>query len=71
MKASAAGHMECVKVLLDSHAEVNIQNIVSGDIIYTLGPCNAACVHGVSPSDNHQVQESVLIHACDVILFMI
>ena len=33
MRASRAGHMECVKVLLDMGAEVNIQDKVSGVII--------------------------------------
>lgn len=33
MKASAAGHVECVNELLARDAEVNIQDIVSGDII--------------------------------------
>ena len=42
MKASEAGHMECVKVLLDKGADVNKQTRVSGVIIH--------CVHakGVS-----------------------
>ena len=34
MRASNAGHMECVKVLLDKGAEVNMQNMVSGVIIH-------------------------------------
>ena len=34
MKASKAGHIECVKVLLDRGAEVNMQNKVSGVIIH-------------------------------------
>ena len=29
MKASESGHMECVKVLLDRGADVNMQNKVS------------------------------------------
>ena len=37
MKASKAGHMECVKVLLDKGAEVNMQNIVS-DVMYPESP---------------------------------
>ena len=42
MKASEAGHMECVEVLLDKGADVNMQTSVSSDIIH--------CVHakGVS-----------------------
>ena len=34
MKASEAGHMECVTVLLDKGADVNIQHKVSGVIIH-------------------------------------
>ena len=34
MRASVAGHMECVKVLLDKGAEVNIQDKVNGVIIH-------------------------------------
>ena len=37
MKASEEGHIECVQVLLDKGAEVNIQDKVSGVIIH--------CVH--------------------------
>ena len=39
MKASEAGHMECVKLLLDKGAEVNMQYKVSGVIIH--------CVHAM------------------------
>ena len=39
MMASKAGHMECVKVLLDKGAEINIQDKVSGVIIH--------CVHAM------------------------
>ena len=39
MKASKAGHIECVKVLLNEGAEVNMQNKVSSVIIY--------CVHAM------------------------
>ena len=39
MKASEAGHMECVQVLLDKGADANIQNEVSGVIIH--------CVHAM------------------------
>ena len=39
MRASEAGHMECVVVLLDKCADVNMQNIVSGVIIH--------CVHAM------------------------
>ena len=42
MRASNAGHMECVKVLLDKGAEVNMQK--HGEWChYTLCTCNAAC----------------------------
>ena len=33
MMASEAGHMECVKVLLDKGADVNMLNKVSGVIM--------------------------------------
>ena len=39
MIASGAGHMECVQVLLDKGAEVNMQNRVSGVITH--------CVHAM------------------------
>ena len=39
MKASQAGHMECVQVLLDKGADVNMQSNVSGVIIH--------CVHAM------------------------
>ena len=39
MMASKAGHMECVEVLLNKGAEVDMQNIVSGVIIH--------CVHAM------------------------
>ena len=37
--ASEAGHMECVQVLLDKGADVNMQSKVSGVIIH--------CVHAM------------------------
>ena len=46
MMASEAGHMECVKVLLDKGAEVNKQNKVSDVIIHS-------CSH--SPIKQHVV----------------
>ena len=39
MVASQEGQVECVKMLLDSGAEVNMQNKVSGVIIH--------CVHAM------------------------
>ena len=39
MMALKAGHMECVQVLLDKGAKVNMQNVVSGVIIH--------CVHAM------------------------
>ena len=36
MKASEAGHMECVNVLLDKGADVNVQHKVSGVIIHAM-----------------------------------
>ena len=39
MKASEAVHMECVQVLLDNGADVNMQSKVSGVIIH--------CVHAM------------------------
>ena len=41
MKASEAGQVECVKLLLDRGTEVNMQNKVSGVIIH----CVHAMVH--------------------------
>ena len=41
MMASKAGHIECVKVLLDKGADVNIQDKVRCH--YTPCICNAAC----------------------------
>ena len=35
MEASSKGHLECVKVLLDKGAQVNVQNEVSG---FTVSP---------------------------------
>ena len=34
MKASVAGHVKCVKMLLDRGAQVNMQDKVSGVIIH-------------------------------------
>ena len=39
MKALDKGHMECVKLLLDKGAKVNMQSLVSGVIIH--------CVHAM------------------------
>ena len=39
MKASEAGHITCVKVLLDKGAEVNLQSGVSGVIIHSVQTC--------------------------------
>ena len=39
MVASQEGHVECVKMLLDRGAEVNMQNKASGAIIH--------CVHAM------------------------
>ena len=39
MKASEAGYMECVQVLLDKSADVNMQSMVSGVIKH--------CVHAM------------------------
>ena len=41
MVASQKGQVECVKMLLDRGAEVNMQKKVSGVIIHST--CNAAC----------------------------
>ena len=44
MKASEAGKLECVKVLLDKGAQVNMQSKVSGvSITVLVCTCNAAC----------------------------
>ena len=39
MKASESGQVECIKVLLDGGAEVNMQNNVSGVDINPLPMC--------------------------------
>ena len=39
MKASAAGQLECIKMLLDRGAEVNMQNKVSGVDVNSLPMC--------------------------------
>ena len=39
MKASTAGQVECIKVLLDRGAEVNMQGMVSGVDVYSLPMC--------------------------------
>ena len=39
MKASEAGHIQCVQLLLDKGADVNMQDKVSGVIIH--------CVHAM------------------------
>ena len=41
MKATEVGQVECMKMLLDRGAEVNMQNEVCGH--YTLCTCNAEC----------------------------
>ena len=39
MKASTAGQVECIKVLLDRGAEVNMQDMVSGVDVNPLPMC--------------------------------
>ena len=55
MKASEAGQVECVKVLLDRGAEVNMQNKVIGVIIH--------CAHAMQhvPRVPPLVED---VHAC-------
>ena len=52
MRASEAGHMECVKVLLDKGAEVNIQDKVSGSL-YTA--CMQCSMYPESPVVNEDI----------------
>ena len=65
MSASLAGHMECVKVLLDKGAEANIQDTVSGLIIH----CMQCSLYPESPVVNEDVYRtlfctySVHVHA--------
>ena len=61
MSASLAGHMECVKVLLDKGAEVNIQDMVSGLI-----HCMQCSLYPESPivnEDMHRTLFCVHVHA--------
>ena len=46
IKASKAGKVECVKVLLDRDAEINMLDKVSG-VILPVNTRNAACIHVV------------------------
>ena len=43
IRASEAGKVECVKVLLDLGAKINMIDKVSG-VIIPLCTCNAACI---------------------------
>ena len=43
MRASGTGEVECVKLLLDRGADINMQNMVSGVIVHC-GTCNVAHV---------------------------
>ena len=36
MRASGTGEVECVKVLLDRGADINMQNMVSGVIVHVV-----------------------------------
>ena len=61
MKAYDRGHMECVKILLDRGAQVNIQHEVSGVMIH--------CVHAMHhvpdfPVLNNNVSATTLISTC-------
>ena len=59
MSASSAGKRECVKVLLDNGAEVNIQDKVSGGIIHSVHcTCIAACTR--IPLVNEDVHRNLL-----------
>ena len=53
MKASEAGYMECVKVLLDKGADVNIQHNVSGVIIH--------CVHAMQHVPRVHVHKNPIV----------
>ena len=59
IRASEAGHMECVQVLLDKGAIVDMQSMVSGVIIH--------CVHAMQyvprvPSMKTCAQEPYCVH---------
>ena len=60
IKASEAGQVECVKVLLDRGSKVNMQQKVSGVIIH----CVPAMKHPESPVVNHNVYKGTLFSAC-------
>ena len=57
MKASAAGQMECIKVLLDRGAEVNMQGMVSGVDVNPLPMCRMK----MPPIKSHVVKMPHLI----------
>ena len=67
MEASQAGHMECVQVLLDKGADVNMQRKVSGVIIH--------CVHAmqhvprVPSSERRHVHKNPIV--CIYVLAML
>ena len=62
MKASEAGHMECVQMLLDKGAEVNIHDKVRCH--YTLCTCNAVCTHSPQYWLKTCAQEPYCVHTC-------
>ena len=65
MKASEAGHIECVQVLLDKGADINMQNKVSRVIIH----CVLAMQHvpRVPSSEWHKNPIVVHIGTCHVV----
>ena len=63
MKASKAGHIECVAVLLDMGAEINMQGKVSGVIIHFVH----AMQHVIRvPRCISYAQEPYCLHTCTV-----
>ena len=57
MKASTAGKVECIKMLLDRGAEVNMQGMVSGVDVNPLPMCRMK----MPPIKSHVVKMSHLI----------
>ena len=61
MLASVAWHMECVMVLLDKGADVNLQNKVSGVILHCVHQCS---MYPESPVVKEYMCTRTLFSAC-------